>query len=125
MRGTAEIYTQTTLQPGKLELIGPWLEQQDWFDGDAAAIERCRAHGHGTWHPWVGAVDAEAVAAAHVAGLRVNVWTCNDAEQAHRLMAWGVDGIVTDVPDLMVSARALATPGRSATPPRRQRSWPR
>lgn len=78
---------------------------------DAAAIERCRDHGHGTWHPWVGAVDAEAVAAAHAAGLRVNVWTCNDAEQANRLMAWGVDGIVTDVPDLMVSARALATPG--------------
>ena len=40
MSGTADIYTQTTLQPGKLELIGPWLEQQDWFDGDAAAIER-------------------------------------------------------------------------------------
>lgn len=38
MRGTADIYTQTTLQPSKLELIGPWLAEQDWFNGDVADL---------------------------------------------------------------------------------------
>ena len=40
MSGTADIYTQTSLQPGKLELLAPWLQQQDWFEGDAADLER-------------------------------------------------------------------------------------
>ena len=40
MSGTADIYTQTTLQPGKLELIGPWLEKQEWFTGTLDDLER-------------------------------------------------------------------------------------
>jgi glycerophosphoryl diester phosphodiesterase len=39
---------------------------------------------------------------AHRAGLGVQVWTVDDVETARRLMAWGVDAIITDRPDLMV-----------------------
>ena len=35
MSGTADIYTQTTLRPSKLELLAPWLAQQEWFTGSA------------------------------------------------------------------------------------------
>jgi glycerophosphoryl diester phosphodiesterase len=35
----------------------------------------------------------------------VNVWTVNDDDEIRRLAAAGVDGIVTDVPD--VARRAL------------------
>ena len=41
-----------------------------------------------------------AVAQAHDRGLRVNVWTVNEPDQILRLRAAGVDGVITDVPDL-------------------------
>ncbi|HUR34135.1 MAG TPA: glycerophosphodiester phosphodiesterase family protein [Vicinamibacterales bacterium] len=39
---------------------------------------------------------------AHRAGLGVQVWTVNDGAAARRLLAWGVDALITDRPDLMV-----------------------
>jgi glycerophosphoryl diester phosphodiesterase len=48
-------------------------------------------------------VNAASVAAAHDLGLEVHVWTINDEAEMERLVALGVDGIMTDFP-----ARALA-----------------
>jgi glycerophosphoryl diester phosphodiesterase len=45
------------------------------------------------------------VAAAHSRNLRVEVWTVNEAAAMKRLITAGVDGIITDYPDLL--ARAL------------------
>jgi glycerophosphoryl diester phosphodiesterase len=41
---------------------------------------------------------------AHQAGLQVAAWTINEPEQMRRLIAAGVDGIMTDYPDRLVSA---------------------
>lgn len=38
---------------------------------------------------------------AHEAGLRLIVWTVNDQPTMHRLLDAGVDGIITDRPDLL------------------------
>jgi glycerophosphoryl diester phosphodiesterase len=38
---------------------------------------------------------------AHRAGLDVHVWTVDDAPTMRRLLAWGVDGIMTDRPDVL------------------------
>ncbi len=46
-------------------------------------------------------VDAAFVAAAHAAGQHVHVWTVNDETEMRRLLALGVDGIITDRPDLL------------------------
>jgi len=43
-------------------------------------------------------VDEAFVAAAHRAGKAVHVWTINDADSMERLLALGVDGIISDVP---------------------------
>jgi glycerophosphoryl diester phosphodiesterase len=43
---------------------------------------------------------------AHASGLGVQVWTVNTEPDARRLFEWGVDGLITDRPDV------LATPGR-------------
>jgi glycerophosphoryl diester phosphodiesterase len=45
-------------------------------------------------------VTTESVAAAHHCGLEVHVWTINDADAMKRLLALGVDGIMSDVPGL-------------------------
>jgi glycerophosphoryl diester phosphodiesterase len=44
-------------------------------------------------------VDRGFVAAAHAQGLSVHVWTVNDLAAMQRLVALGVDGIITDYPD--------------------------
>lgn len=42
------------------------------------------------------------VRASHSRGLAVEVWTINDPETMKKLIEWGVDGIMTDRPDLMI-----------------------
>jgi glycerophosphoryl diester phosphodiesterase len=39
---------------------------------------------------------------AHRAGLPVRVWTVDDAADIQRLLEWGVDGIISDRPDVAV-----------------------
>jgi glycerophosphoryl diester phosphodiesterase len=39
---------------------------------------------------------------AHDVGIAVQVWTVNDAADMRRLLAWGVDGIISDRPDTAV-----------------------
>ncbi len=42
------------------------------------------------------------VKAAHERNLAVEPWTINDAETMKKLTGWGVDGIITDRPDIML-----------------------
>ncbi len=69
--------------------------------GVAIAAER----GHVAVHPHDGTTTPALVAAAHDAGIQVNVWTVDDPERIAALAAIGVDGIVTNVPT--VALRAL------------------
>jgi glycerophosphoryl diester phosphodiesterase len=66
--------------------------------------------GHAAWHPLHATLDAEAVAAAHGAGLAVNTWTVDDPGRVVELAGWGVDAIVTnDVPATMAALGPRAT----------------
>lgn len=53
-------------------------------------------------------VTQHVVKAAQSRGLRVQVWTINDRAEMDRLLALGIDGLITDRPD-----RALSAMGRS------------
>lgn len=46
-------------------------------------------------------VDREFVRTAHACALQVHVWTVNEAAAMHRLLNFGVDGIVTDAIDVL------------------------
>lgn len=71
--------------------------------GDELAVTAGR--GHVAIHPHVGGIDADFIRAAHAAGLAVNTWTCDDPDRMRQLIAWGVDGICTNVPDVAVAVR--------------------
>jgi len=51
-------------------------------------------------------VDERFVSAAHEMGKAVHVWTINDAESMRRLVALGVDGIISDRPTLLAEVLA-------------------
>ena len=46
---------------------------------------------------------------AHDAGLGVQVWTVDTAEDARRLLGWGVDALITDRPDIIVPLASLVS----------------
>jgi len=54
------------------------------------------------WSPRASTVTAASVDAAHQAGLLVVPWTVNDREDMESLIELGVDGIITDRPDLLL-----------------------
>ena len=58
------------------------------------------AGGHRALHPWDGVVDEALVAAARAHGLEVNVWTVDDPDRMAQLIALGVHGLCTNLPDV-------------------------
>jgi glycerophosphoryl diester phosphodiesterase len=95
----------------------PWLGGLDpqAFDGSVPRlVEATRA---GTWGPDYLDLDAERVEQAHGLGLRVVPWTVNEVADMERLLAFNVDGMTTDRPDVL---RALLEKRGLPVPPRPQ-----
>lgn len=46
-------------------------------------------------------IDRRLVAAVHDAGAQLHVWTVNESADMHRMLDLGVDGIVSDRPDIL------------------------
>ena len=64
--------------------------------------------GGGTWTPYWEELTPELLDEAQGVGLAVIPWTVNDGAAMARLVAWGVDGLITDRPDLFSSVRSAA-----------------
>ena len=52
------------------------------------------------YHPSYKMVDRKLVQREHHLGHQVNVWTVNEMDQIRELVGMGVDGVITDVPDI-------------------------
>ena len=76
-----------------------------YWDGDMSgsvpAAVAAESHGRCVvWAPEYMTLTEELLAEAHALGLRVMPWTVNEPADMARLIAWGVDGLCTDRPDL-------------------------
>jgi glycerophosphoryl diester phosphodiesterase len=69
-------------------------------------LAACVARGDEAIHPFHLALNADVVARAHAAGLAVNTWTVDDPDRIRELRTWGVDAVITNVPDIAVATLA-------------------
>jgi glycerophosphoryl diester phosphodiesterase len=69
------------------------------FD-QAAALESVVGGGHVALHPQHAGVTASLVEAAHGCGISIVTWTVDDPSRLRDMAAAGVDGIITNVPDV-------------------------
>lgn len=83
----------------------PWLAGLDLKKFEGSLPRAIKHLGGAIWAPYHGDIGPEDVAAAHAAGLKVIVWTVNEPGDMQRAMRIGVDGIITDYPD--VGAREI------------------
>lgn len=77
-----------------------------WLAGafDADALNAALRLGCTSLHLALDGLDLAHVAAARAEGLRVLVYTVNSLSDARRLIGWGVSGVFTDRPDLLLGA---------------------
>jgi glycerophosphoryl diester phosphodiesterase len=63
-------------------------------------------HGHRVLHPHHRSVTKDLMAAAAEQGVEVNTWTVDEPRRMLAMAALGVDGLVTNVPDVAVATLA-------------------
>jgi glycerophosphoryl diester phosphodiesterase len=61
------------------------------------------AEGGPVWAPDHASLTRAEIEEAHVLGLAVLPWTVNQPDDMRRLVAWGVDGLISDRPDLALA----------------------
>jgi glycerophosphoryl diester phosphodiesterase len=77
---------------------GLWARSFGFSFGDCEAL-----------HPHVADTTAQQVRRVHRLKRRIHVWTVNARAQVQRLVEWGVDGIITDDPRLVLEAAGRGT----------------
>ena len=95
----AALRTVRTLRPD----IPTALVVEDEGELSAALREASRA-GHAAVHPEWQLVDRTLIKRARALGLQLRAWTVNDADEVRRLARLGIDGLITDVPDVALAA---------------------
>lgn len=98
----------TSLSYRELAAFFAWVEKgcRGEYRAPGAALQIPRTYGGRTL------VTPEAVQAAHAAGMEMHVWTVNDPEEMKSLLEMGVDGIMTDFPQLL--AEVACSPKRGS-----------
>jgi glycerophosphoryl diester phosphodiesterase len=79
----------------------PWLGGLDPAHFGNSVVRLVKATGAGTWGPDYQDLNAQRIAEAHALGLRVVPWTVNAPVDMERLLAFGIDGMTTDRPDVL------------------------
>jgi glycerophosphoryl diester phosphodiesterase len=95
----------------------PWLGGLDVDDFAGSVPKLVQASGARVWSPNYRDIDARVVEEAHALGLAVIPWTVSEPAAMQRVITLGVDGMISDRPDLLRSVlEANAVPWRVASP---------
>jgi glycerophosphoryl diester phosphodiesterase len=78
-----------------------WALYRSWWRWPVSRV-RYAGYQIPEWAGRTHVVTPRFIASAHRAGLGVQVWTVDEPADARRLLAWGVDALITDRPDLIV-----------------------
>ena len=95
----------------------PWLAGLDIDEFGGSVPHLVATAGCAAWSPLHRNARPDDVAAAKALGLKVIPWTVNERADMERLIALGVDGIITDYPDRLravMAAREMPLPPRIA-----------
>jgi glycerophosphoryl diester phosphodiesterase len=114
-----------TLQRGAgqtvaLDKATNWTAGFNPADHGGSLPRTIKAAGGAIWSPYFGDVTAALVSEAHELGLRVVVWTVNKRDDMARMIDIGVDGIISDSPDLLrqvASEKGIALPAGTPVEP--------
>jgi glycerophosphoryl diester phosphodiesterase len=114
-----------TLQRGSaptiaLDKASNWTAGFNPADHGGSLPRTIKAAGGAIWSPYFGDVTAALIAEAHELGLRVVVWTVNKREDMARMIELGVDGIISDRPDLLrevAGEKGIALPAGTKVEP--------
>ncbi|MEP1209888.1 MAG: glycerophosphodiester phosphodiesterase [Rhizobiaceae bacterium] len=82
---------------------GNWTAGFKVSDYDNSVAKMIKAAGGQVWSPFYGDLAADKVKKAQALGLAVIPWTVNEEAAMETLMDMGVDGIITDYPDILRS----------------------
>ena len=86
----------------------PWTAPLHVSQFGGSIPRMVKAAGGTVWSPYSGEVTRERVKEAQALGLKVVVWTVNEAADIKRMIALGVDGIISDYPDRLRGAAGEA-----------------
>jgi glycerophosphoryl diester phosphodiesterase len=86
------IRAKNLLLPIALIVDKPWEKPEDPGGGVRYTTLNCRTT----------VLNEENIRRAHIAGIRVHVWTVNTKEAMEKFIALGVDGIITNHPDSLI-----------------------
>jgi len=84
-----------------LDKPSPWTAGFNPQDHGGSVPRTVKAAGGAIWSPDYQDVNPRSIAEAHQLGLPVIVWTVNRPEDMAKLIEMGVDGIISDRPDLL------------------------
>lgn len=106
---------EDTMEVGKAG-VSVWLGGIDVDDHAGSVPRAVKALGARVWSPHALDLKPAVVAEAHALGLAVIPWTVNDPKDMERVLALGVDGLITDYPDRLrtvLESRGITVPSPS------------
>ncbi len=114
-----------TVQTGKsptvfLDKASVWTAGFNPAEHGHSLPRTIRQAGGAIWSPHFGDVTPALIAESHALGLKVVVWTVNKPAEMARLIETGVDGIISDHPDLLrqvAGEKGIALPAASPVTP--------
>ncbi len=114
-----------TMQTGKsptvfLDKPSVWTAGFDPAEHGHSLPRAIKEAGGAVWSPHFGDVTPALIAESHGLGLQVVVWTVNKPADMARLIEMGVDGIISDHPDILrkvAGEKGIALPKGSPVAP--------